>query len=109
MKTEIKHTPGPWLKSHNGQTHTVVYNAAELPNFGMRIANVPDPKEGFGRGEANARLIAAAPELLYALKGILEGDSPNWTDIARTAIAKAEGTEPPLTLEHNAYPQGRYA
>lgn len=41
--------------------------------------------------EDNARLIASAPDLLYALKGILEGDSPNWTDIARAAIEKAEG------------------
>lgn len=57
--------------------------------------------------EANARLIAAAPELLDALKGLLGfcdtpisrrrlGENPDrqeMVDIARAAIAKAEGRE----------------
>jgi hypothetical protein len=52
--------------------------------------------------EANARLIAAAPDLLAALKGLTErldhhfGSPQTWDwkeqAEARTAIAKAEGT-----------------
>lgn len=48
--------------------------------------------------EANARLIAAAPELLYALRGLVAAygfDDPTrespWFKDARAAIAKAEG------------------
>ena len=44
--------------------------------------------------QANARLIAAAPELLEALKGLLNSDDWERRDAcaaARAAIAKAEG------------------
>jgi len=47
-----------------------------------------------GRTEANARLIAAAPELLAALKGLIDLAGPSCVgacDVARAAIAKAEG------------------
>lgn len=37
------------------------------------------------------RLRQINAELAYALKGIIEGDSPNWLDIARAALAKAKG------------------
>lgn len=44
---------------------------------------------------ANARLIAAAPDLLDALKQLVERDEPvvfsEWLDVAKAAIAKAEG------------------
>ena len=39
---------------------------------------------------ANARLIAAAPDLLEALEALLEGDF-NVAEKARAAIAKAKG------------------
>ncbi len=42
----------------------------------------------------NARLIAAAPEMLEALKALADGTTANWTaklTAARAAIAKAEG------------------
>jgi hypothetical protein len=45
--------------------------------------------------QANAHLIAAAPELLAALKNALAeiwmDDEPEWARGARAAIAKAEG------------------
>lgn len=46
--------------------------------------------------EANANLIAAAPDILEALKGALVDEllpyhSPEWIAAARTAIDKAEG------------------
>lgn len=51
--------------------------------------------------EANARLIAAAPDLLEALQALTVLFSPlakdsttaNWIDKARAAIAKATGKE----------------
>ena len=50
-------------------------------------------EDSLAESEANARLIAAAPELLKALKGLTEDDlfSTKYMDMAREAIAKAEG------------------
>ena len=42
-------------------------------------------------GSANARLIAAAPELLAALKTVLRDGCGGWDEMVRAAIAKAEG------------------
>ena len=65
---------------------------------------------GLGEGLANARLIAAAPELLEALEAMIEmhgvtqsyadkhiGIPQSWvevSDLARAAIAKAKGEQP---------------
>ena len=45
--------------------------------------------------QANARLIAAAPDLLAALERIAQASGPRYTlaGIAREAIAKAKGGE----------------
>lgn len=83
------HTPGPWKWDQPS-----VFNTAGIPI--AHIFNHLDPKEK----EANARLIASAPELLEALKilvGDFKSDNPiPFTDgitIAKAAIAKAEGRE----------------
>lgn len=89
-----KHTPGPWvikdgiLKSENGYH---LYSLEERPGLGHAA-------------EANARLIAAAPELLESLEGLLnqakqcfalttseESQKVLAMDAARAAIAKATG------------------
>lgn len=93
-----KHTPGPWTISDESDDFwmTVIAN-------GKIVANV-NP-ETFYSGvcdlvempvNENARLIAAAPELLEALKEIvsLEHSPMNFgvaRTIARSAIAKARG------------------
>lgn len=89
-----KHTPGPWwvdAKSFGGvETFTVRNEAGKEVASGQHIAT---------RRKADARLIAAAPELLEALRGLLHKlDIPQQAmglaaDIyrARAAIAKAEG------------------
>ena len=67
----LVHTPGPWAVDDLGEdwfletNHRWGIGAVESPTY--RIAKV----EGMGHGsEANARLIAAAPELLEAIKRI---------------------------------------
>lgn len=107
------HTPGPWLvikPGHYGHTkHRVGRSHGKATNGDEVVAAIADicvsrsisfrgdisPEE-----EANARLIAAAPELLAALKAIVEQpightDKDAGRDlgaccrIAREAIAKA--------------------
>ena len=89
-----KHTPGPWAVSGreiNGPIDTGVI-VARIPEWGI-LADAPDP------GRANARLIAAAPDLLAALEAVAEfwagGDVPAELDAQmRAALAKARGTPP---------------
>ena len=88
-----KHTPGPWRwvsgTELRGRRQSVVLEA--LPRGVARLDMTP----------ANARLIAAAPELLDALElNLVEqgragaefglGDTPGMI-AARAAIAKAQG------------------
>lgn len=108
------HTPGPWHVV-NGD---VVYDQAGTgiyPDEGaplVRVATVAldheRPQEHCGKVEraANAQLIAAAPDLLAALKTItddfeglaqftstsLAGPYKRAVDSARAAISKAEGS-----------------
>jgi hypothetical protein len=91
-----KHTPGPWQVSpHSNITSKslVVAKVEQMPG------NYESEKQ------ANARLIAAAPDLLFALEacmenmegmlGISDFGSPTEGDfplaIVRAAIAKAKG------------------
>mgnify|MGYP001562523686 CR=1 FL=1 len=99
MKNEkAKHTPGPW-KAYgqevqgdlNGKLRRVAYcNMTESGKVTTRI-----------QAEANARLIAAAPDLLAALEkcaamlanigqGATNGDYLDALGEARAAIAKTE-------------------
>lgn len=58
-----KHTPGPWFVSHpTGERRRFVIAG------GLRIATVAHNR-GATSPKANARLMAAAPELLEALMG----------------------------------------
>jgi hypothetical protein len=90
-----KHTPGPWVvydDSNDGKT-----NRIEISARGKTVARIYHsvPAEDL----PNARLIAAAPDLLEACKALeilfapLARDSTtaSWIDKARAAIAKAEG------------------
>lgn len=92
-----KHTPGPWLVDHD----TDITGSESSPEIGcvgkVDIAHVY-LRAVPGKTEANARLIAAAPDLLEALKAVLNSclDSRGLADAykqARAAIAKAEGKQ----------------
>lgn len=87
--SESKHTPGPWIQ--DGVTiraKTPLTSIATVLDVAWPCGNVPyDPK-------ANARLIAAAPELLEFAKEWIsrQGSDNNYmTEKARAAIAKATG------------------
>lgn len=83
----MTHTPGPWF----------AHNIGLAPNgegpFTYPLGTDPD------KAAANARLIAAAPDMLAALEafvGSRKGDGMGWTldsleAMAREAIAKAKG------------------
>ena len=87
-----KHTPGPW---HIGG-RTILRPTLTIFHKPFGLGDVAEVYE-----EANARLIAAAPELLEALKEIADTDPVDAAldpqravRIARAAIAKATGEQP---------------
>lgn len=104
MTTKQKHTPGPWQLGGFGK----VYSPGRVPAVdnglptAYEVASVPfRPMDALGvhqdETRANARLIAAAPDLLASLKAIVEYEkSPDFSkwkrviDVAAEAVAKAE-------------------
>jgi len=87
------HTPGPWRV---GPVDDTVVTDADGKEVAAIDGDYNSPDE-WPRMEANARLIAAAPELLDALKRLIEPSPgvaklPPWVyGIVVPAIAKAEG------------------
>ena len=86
----MNHTPGPW-KHGEGVCNHKVYSVAQPEKDEIVRCYGDTPEEA----EANVRLIAAAPELLEALRKIERmpwpnGESP-YALVARSAIAKATG------------------
>lgn len=89
----MKHTPGPWYA--NG----IVVRPANVDRNPC-IAVADDQDRLRDEQEANARLIAAAPELLEALRNLLEdaialgiedSDRSGSAIEAKAALAKAGG------------------
>jgi hypothetical protein len=96
MKTETKHTPGPWESSCApfDMAVTVMVKGKQMDILGAR-------GELNDEAEANIKLAAAAPELLEALLNLVadwervHGAIPSDHE-AKAAIAKAT-TEPSVT------------
>lgn len=97
-----KHTPGPWKATCRDMT----YKGGDWSEDEFLQWEVEGPRAPFGRGDffqADARLIAAAPDLLEALHAMLshtamldpsqgfDGFDHSAVNQARAAIAKAEG------------------
>lgn len=87
--TTQQHTPAPWsINEWTQASSDIAIGATGTP----LIARVPLRDVSINEQEANARLIAAAPELLEALKVLVENGgigSEDMFDDARAAIAKA--------------------
>lgn len=88
-----KPTPGPWKVDHHYPTPRVW---AADPTGVAVICDMPYwKKEHWAEMYANAYLIAAAPDLLAALKGLLGPGcvyaTPSKINAALDAIAAAEG------------------
>lgn len=66
-----QHTPGPWEHLWTNKVVHVVPHKRDVERY-ENIATVLVPDGGHGVKTANARLIAAAPELLEAVKISLE-------------------------------------
>lgn len=92
-----KHTPGPWVafyKSKYGEWHVGVPSSVGTMKVGLFPNGIQTEHP-----EGDANLIAAAPDLLSALKDLLfncdHGNGLNaWEktkEKARAAISKAEG------------------
>jgi hypothetical protein len=94
-----KHTPGPWVVSDDGDVTLIIH----APKDEVDIARMSNDCEMFSEIRANAHLIAAAPAMYEALKGMVsmydslnksnkhDGACPCYHCQARAALAQAEG------------------
>lgn len=102
--SKTQHTPGPWEYDTEladaGNKSTPIYTEAPGADADLFEAVCIIPHDditaaGYTQIKANARLIAAAPDLLDALKEILDNAIVPYRgpmfDKARAAIAKATG------------------
>ncbi len=107
---KAKHTPGPWYALRGQRNISIRHKTGDrlLPMVNVASVRGQFPTDcPYGSSEANARLIAAAPELLDALIALLsvapskapgaglivgaEEKHANALQAARAAIKKATG------------------
>lgn len=94
-----KHTPGPWSMFSNGFAVGVCTHDSDVAWTFFEDRGLLDTARSRDEDEANARLIAAAPDLLQACIYLAEGIEACgltgvYLDQARAAIAKATGEQP---------------
>lgn len=88
-----QHTPGPWTLEVQFATGQHLLKGVNGASFARLQQMRPERKE------ANARLIASAPELLNALKQFVDHATAGWepsehmVTAALATIAKAEGRD----------------
>ena len=91
-----KHTPGPWhvILSDNATPfiqHEGGADWSDIDDRSSRICHMPaEIMENFNSFN-NAKLIAAAPDLLEALECLIKSDHDDVIEMARAAIARARG------------------
>ena len=94
VNAETGHTPGPWRYKPTRDSFRIY--SAQIGDNSDGVCVADTYYDNSGDEEANAFLIASAPELLEAAKFALAsavfgaGES---ADLLRAAIAKAEGQE----------------
>ena len=106
MTTQNTHTPGPWTVEHcRNEDGSPFLSISGQGPLGAWLADIQPgsingkPLDVTQMHEANARLIAAAPDLLAALKEMTElkhftatrSEKESADAKARAAIAKAKG------------------
>ena len=102
------HTPGPWVATERSGYHEILAPCTDADWYGrekMHAVAYVDTEIDEAEQNANARLIAAAPDLLEALTNLVAhyaqlvncGDCGNWDPetehqviAARAALAKAQ-------------------
>jgi hypothetical protein len=91
-----KHTPGPWQVDQDGAGWYIESNPERDHSiaFGRWADQEEAPDANDNEKLANARLIAAAPDLLAACIEVASGYSTRGSEMARAAIAKATGEQP---------------
>lgn len=91
--SEFKHTPGPWTQATMGPNGCPIVGSGAL--MVAMIAHSTNEPEQAEEAKANARLIAAAPELLEALQEVFsdadKAKSLQWINKVAYVIAKATG------------------
>lgn len=109
--SKTKHTPGPWqiIGSDNATPHIMTHEAAGILDREFLVCAMPAEISHSYNSWANARLIAAAPDLLEALQEFVDNvccencmsngfdpedktdcqDCSDLTEKARAAIARA--------------------
>lgn len=101
-----KHTPAPWGTCEHSWSDTSIYgkNGKYIAKMSIYDEATEENQEVLeSEMEANANIIASAPEMLEALKEILDESDAMFDDdgqilgsinnLAKKAIAKAEGKE----------------
>lgn len=112
--SKVKHTPGPW-QPISSRTNEDIAIVAPPKTIIAEVFHRTGDYEDCAPVEANARLIAAAPALLDALKAVVGywnqkaarnreraelggvyyvDPEPHYVRLARAAIALAEGGQP---------------
>lgn len=97
----MKHTPGNWAMGCYEDGKIYVYDDPRAMQVGYKgpintIAEITDEEVGSESAKSNAQLIAAAPDLLAALKSFPGFYGPSdsqwiaWCERRIRAIAKAE-------------------
>lgn len=91
MSSQPKHTKGPWSRNIKPASHYPIIFAGRNTHVAQVISKGLTTDEI----EANCDLIAAAPELLEALKSLLEYPLEGYSEFRinqlRELIKKAEG------------------
>lgn len=96
----IGHTPGPWLVDPNYVGDIITSDGVDLAttwhegNAGNSAIIADSVGADYEQMQANAILMAAAPDLLEALRNFTDGRDLSYVDAleaARAAITKATG------------------
>lgn len=106
METKAQHTPGPWrnhdFKDKRHNEYAVMSETGHQDDGGaVKVCSVWAGRKnhvGWAVGEANARLIAAAPELLDELRSILTNYRTDGASDSRGGVTLSRARE--MRIEH---------